>query len=70
MEYLVSEKIKTNPSYLDHDQNTNEQIIEKINKSMRLGKWKLEHANWRYSFYIILLILLILIFIHTITNNR
>lgn len=47
----------------------NEKIIEKINKTMGLGKWKGEHDKSRYPFYLVLLFLLIVIFIITITNK-
>lgn len=40
----------------------NEEIIEKLNRKMGLGKWKQLSDKSRYPFYITLLFLLILIF--------
>lgn len=47
----------------------NEKIIEKINRTMGMGKWKHIQDKSRYPFYIVLFLLLVFIFIMTITSK-
>lgn len=48
----------------------NEKIIEKINRTMKLGKEKLKGDKSRYPFYLMLLFLLVVIFITVTFSSR
>lgn len=48
---------------------SSEKIIEKINKSMGLGKWESRHDKSRYPFYIVLLVLLLFILVGIVATK-